>query len=96
MPSAKWNGEIIATATDEECVIVEGNTYFPADKIDRRFFEESDHHTTCPWKGVASYLHVVVSGSRNDNAAWFYPDPKPRAAHIKGHVAFWRGVEVED
>jgi uncharacterized protein (DUF427 family) len=28
-------------------------------------------------------------------AAWYYPDPKPAAANIKDHVAFWRGVTVE-
>jgi uncharacterized protein (DUF427 family) len=37
---------------------------------------------------------VLVDGEENRDAAWYYPDPKPAASHIKDHVAFWRGVEV--
>ncbi len=57
---------------------------------------ESDTHTTCPWKGVASYYNVVVGGEVNPDAAWTYPEPKPGASRIRDHVAFWRGVEVEE
>lgn len=93
MAKATWNGELIAESDTFETV--EGNVYFPADSIRSAFFEESDHHTTCGWKGVASYYHVVVDGKRNDNAAWFYPEPKDAAKNIEGHVAFWKGVTVE-
>ena len=93
MPRAIWNGAVIAeTATFET---VEGNVYFPADSIKSEYFEASDHRTSCFWKGKASYYHVTVDGQTNENAAWFYPDPKAKAAHIKDHVAFWRGVTVE-
>jgi uncharacterized protein (DUF427 family) len=44
---------------------------------------------------MASYYDVVVGDSVNQGAAWYYPDPKPAAADIKDHVAFWRGVKVE-
>ena len=93
MAKATWNGVVIAESDTFETV--EGNVYFPRNSIVEGFFEPSDHHTTCGWKGVASYFHVVVDGKRNDNAAWFYPEPKSAAAKIKDHVAFWKGVSVE-
>jgi uncharacterized protein (DUF427 family) len=93
MAKAIWNGQVIAESDAFE--EVEGNVYFPPGSIKQEFFESSDHHTVCPWKGTASYHHVVVDGKRNDNAAWFYPTPKDAAANIKDHVAFWKGVTVE-
>ena len=89
---AIWNGKVIAESDDT--VVIEGNHYFPADAINKEFFKDSDHHSTCPWKGEASYYHVDVDGKQNDNAAWFYPEVSDLAKSIKGRVAFWRGVEV--
>ena len=48
----------------------------------------------CPWKGTANYYHLTVNGAENRDAVWYYADPKPAAAEIKGRVAFWKGVEV--
>ena len=73
----------------------EGNHYFPPDSVNREYLRESDYHTTCPWKGLASYYDVVVDGKANKNAAWYYPAPKEAAKHITGYVAFWRGVAVQ-
>ena len=89
---AIWKGEIIAQS--EETVVVEGNHYFPADSVNKALLRESETHSTCPWKGEANYYDVLVNGEVNRDAAWYYPDPKPAAAQISGHVAFWRGVEV--
>lgn len=94
MARAFWKGELIAESDDYE--EVEGNIYFPPDSVNMAFLEASDHHTTCPWKGEASYYDVVVGGDRNENAAWYYPEPKEAASNIKDHVAFWSGVEVEE
>lgn len=94
MAQAKWNDVVLAESDTIE--VVEGNVYFPREALAEAHFEPSDHHTTCGWKGVASYLHVVVNGERNDNAAWFYPEPKSAAAKIKDHVAFWKGVVVAE
>lgn len=91
---ATWNNTILAESDDT--VIVEGNHYFPPQSIKREYFQESATHTSCPWKGEASYYNVVVDGQINKDAAWYYPDPKPAAAEIKDHVAFWRGVKVEN
>lgn len=90
---ATWRGATLAES--ENTVIVEGNHYFPPDSINREYFEESDKHTTCPWKGLASYYDVVVDGETNAGAAWYYAEPKEAAQQITNHVAFWKGVEVE-
>ena len=91
---ATWNGTVLAES--DRTVVVEGNHYFPAEDVEDRYFEASDAHTTCPWKGEASYRSVVVDGSRNDDAAWYYPSPKEAAAEITDKVAFWKGVTVEE
>ncbi|HJQ24771.1 MAG TPA: DUF427 domain-containing protein [Blastocatellia bacterium] len=89
---ATWQGAVLADSDDT--VVIEGNHYFPIESINREFFRESSSHTTCPWKGEASYYDVVVGGQVNKDAAWYYPDPKEAARQIKGHVAFWKGVTV--
>ena len=89
---ATWNGATLAESDDT--VVVEGNHYFPAEALDMAHFAESSHHTSCPWKGTASYKTVVVDGQENRDAAWFYPEPKDAAREIAGRFAFWKGVEV--
>lgn len=93
MPKATWNGAVLAQS--DTCIVVEGNQYFPSDATNREYFKESSTHTTCPWKGLASYYTVEVDGKENKDAAWFYPAPKDAAKQIQDYVAFWRGVEVE-
>ena len=90
---AIWNGATLAESDDT--VVVEGNHYFLFDSIHREYFNESDTHTTCPWKGEASYYNVTVNGTTNKDAAWYYSNPKEAAAGIKDRVAFWKGVVVE-
>ena len=92
MPVATWNGEVLAQS--DNTVVVEGNHYFPLESLNRALFADSDHTSICPWKGTANYYHVQVGGKVNENAAWFYIAPKPAAQEIKGHVAFWKGVNV--
>ncbi len=94
MAEATWNGQVLAESDD--IVYVEGNAYFPREALKKEYFAESGHHSICPWKGRASYLDVVVNGDRNENAAWYYPNPSPVARKIKDRVAFWKGVEVKD
>lgn len=90
---ATWNGAVIAESDDT--VIVEGNHYFPRESVAEEHLRPSSTHTTCPWKGEASYLSLEVGGETNPDAAWYYPEPKEAAAQIKDRVAFWRGVRVE-
>ncbi len=92
MTKAIWNGAILAESDDTK--VVEGNHYFPPDSINREYFRESSHATTCPWKGLAGYYDVEVDGQVNRNAAWYYAQPSSAAEQIKDHVAFWNGVKV--
>jgi uncharacterized protein (DUF427 family) len=93
MPRAIWNGKVIAESDDYESV--EGNTYFPVGAVKREYLKDSETTTVCSWKGTARYYTLAVDGEENRDAAWYYPDPKPAAANIKDHVAFWRGVKIE-
>lgn len=93
MARVRWNGCVIAES--ERCEIVEGNHYFPPESVRRDLLQDSATHTTCGWKGIASYYDVVVGGETNRDAAWYYPDPKPAARNIAGYIAFWKGVKVE-
>lgn len=93
MPKAIWNGAVLAES--DRCEVVEGNYYFPPESINQQYFKESDKHTTCPWKGVASYYDIVVEGQVNKDAAWYYPATKEAAQNIKDYTAFWKGVKVE-
>jgi len=89
---AIWNGQVIAESN--QCEVVEGNQYFPAAAVRKEVLRPSATHTTCPWKGEASYYSLEVEGKTNADAAWFYPHPKDAAKQIAGYVAFWRGVQV--
>ena len=92
MKRASWNGTVLAES--DHCEIVEGNQYFPANDIKREFLRDSETKTVCSWKGTASYFDVIVNGQTNQDAAWYYANPKPAARNIKDHVAFWKGVTV--
>lgn len=89
---AIYNNQVIAES--DHTVVIEGNHYFPPSSVKKEFLTESNTHTTCPWKGVASYYHVVVNGDKSEDGAWYYPDPKTLAEGIKGYIAFWHGVQV--
>lgn len=91
---AIWNDIILAESN--KTVIVEGNHYFPPETIKREYFNDSDYSTYCSWKGKASYYHIEAKGITNESAAWYYPDPKDKASHIKDHVAFWKDVKIVD
>ena len=91
---AVWNGQLLAESDDT--VVIEGNHYFPPQSIKNQFFKESDTKSTCPWKGEASYYTLVVDGKENKDAAWYYPEVSDLAKAIKGRVAFWKGVAIEE
>ncbi|GAB3828811.1 DUF427 domain-containing protein [Pontibacter rugosus] len=91
---AIWNNTVIADSNDT--IEIEGNQYFPPDSINKAYFEDSNKHTSCPWKGEASYYHLNINGDSNQDAAWYYPNPRDAAKEIKNYVAFWKGVKVQD
>ncbi|WP_293909099.1 DUF427 domain-containing protein [Deinococcus sp.] len=90
---AIWNNQVIAES--DATVVVEGNHYFPRSSVKAEYLAESGTHSTCPWKGQASYFSLSVDGQTNPDAAWYYPQPKDAAKNITGHVAFWKGVKVQ-
>lgn len=93
MAKAVWNDRVVAESDD--CVVLEGNHYFPRAAVKRELLRESSHHTVCAWKGTASYYDLVVEGQVNPNAAWYYPAPSEAARSIADRIAFWKGVRVE-
>lgn len=98
---AVWNNQVVAEADKSDLIRIEGNWYFPVNAIDKDYFKPSQTHTECHWKGTASYYNLEVDGQTNDDAAWFYPEPKDGSVERVGkdftnYVAFWHGVEVVD
>ncbi|QXV65987.1 DUF427 domain-containing protein [Mucilaginibacter sp. 21P] len=91
---AIWNNQVIAESNDT--VVIENNHYFPKESVNPEYLRESNTHTTCPWKGLASYYNLEVNGQQNKDAAWYYPEPKAAASKIAGYVAFWKGVKITD
>ena len=91
---ATWANTVVAESDDT--VVIEGNHYFPPQSIKGQYFQPSNTHTTCPWKGIASYYTLKVDDQVNPDAAWFYPEPKHAAGSVRNYVAFWRGVNVTE
>ena len=102
---ATWNGQVVAEADESETLIIETNVYFPPSAKKEEFFKDSDGTSECPWKGHANYYNLEVNGETNENAAWYYAEPKAGSPEIvagenggrgdfSNFVAFWRGVEV--
>jgi Domain of unknown function (DUF427) len=76
-----WHGTV--SADSERTISIEGNHYFPPEDVFTEYLSESGRHTTCPWKGEASYYDVVVDGNRNEAAACItrsLPRRPPRSA----------------
>jgi uncharacterized protein (DUF427 family) len=94
MAKATWAGKTIADS--KSTVVVEGNQYFPPEAVEKQFLKPSSYTSVCPWKGTAHYYHVEVDGMKNENAAWYYPEPKPAAAEIRDRIAFWKGISVQN
>lgn len=91
---AIWNGAVVADS--DAPVVIEGNYYFPPDAVRRQYLRESRSRSLCFWKGVARYYTLEVDGRRNEDAAWYYPEPTPAARQIAGYVAFWHGVQFAE
>jgi uncharacterized protein (DUF427 family) len=91
---AIWNDQVIAESNDT--IVVENNHYFPKESVKAEFLEECETKSTCPWKGLASYYNLNVNGKQNQDAAWYYPQPKDAATHITNYIAFWKGVKITE
>lgn len=98
---AIWNDKVIAAAEKKDLIYIEGNYYFPPKSIQEDYFKPNNEHTTCFWKGEASYYDIDVDGNVNESGAWYYPAPMdgsiPKVGKdFSNYVAFWRGVKVEE
>ncbi|HSH56215.1 MAG TPA: DUF427 domain-containing protein [Candidatus Limnocylindrales bacterium] len=98
---AIWNDTVVAEADKQDLIYIEGNWYFPPDAVHKECFELSEAHTTCFWKGEASYYTIIANGKKNEGGAWYYPESLPGAIErvkkdFTNYVAFWRGVEVTE
>lgn len=96
---AVWNGATLAQAEKDDLIYIEGNWYFPPESLAQEHFQPSETHTTCHWKGEASYFHVSVNDEINPDAAFYYPQPKAGSIErvkkdFTDYVAFWHGVDV--
>lgn len=89
---AVWKSKTLAEGGPTQ--LFEGSQYFPPSAVKFNNLMPSDHKTTCPIKGEATYYNIVVGPDVNPNAAWSYANPTPAAAKIKDHVAFARSVQV--
>jgi len=89
---AIWKGTVIAESQDT--LWFDNNHYFPLASVNAALLEPSAHTSVCPWKGAANYYSLKAGDERNQNAVWYYAEPKDAARQIKGHVAFWKGVSV--
>jgi uncharacterized protein (DUF427 family) len=92
MPKAIWQDTLLAES--DETIVIEGNHYFPPQDVKWEYLHSCGTRRQSPWKGLALCYDVVIGHSINEAAAWSYRDPHPAAGHIKGHVAFWKGVEI--
>lgn len=63
--------------------------YIPRADVDMARLRRTAHHTTCPFKGEASYFSIEVDGGISENAIWTYETPLPGVAAIKNHIAFY-------
>ena len=98
---AIWNNKVVAEAEKDKLIYIEGNWYFPPETVKMEYFSPTDKHTTCFWKGLASYYNLDVDGKVNEDCAWYYPDPTPSAIDkvkkdFTSYVAFWNGVQVTE
>jgi uncharacterized protein (DUF427 family) len=86
------NGEVVAETERPKVLFETGlppRYYIPPEDVREDVLVESEKNTRCPYKGVASYWSVEAGGERVENLIWYYPDPIPEAARIKGLLAFF-------
>jgi uncharacterized protein (DUF427 family) len=91
--TVRVNGEVVAESDD--ALTLQESTYpavqyIPSSDVVQSVLRNSDTETYCPFKGDASYYHVVTAaGDTVEDAIWWYEKPYPAVAQIAGHVAFY-------
>ena len=90
--SAVYRGKTVAESSEVLVLRESGHApvyYFPRQDVRMGYLERSEHKTTCPYKGEASYWTINVAGRRAQNAVWSYEDPLIEVSGIKDYLAFY-------
>ena len=91
--------DFVIGATEQALVLDEAGhdpvIYVPRADMNMAALAATARHTTCPWKGEASYFSILTPAGRLENAVWSYGTPIPARAEIAGHLAFYPTVTVE-
>jgi uncharacterized protein (DUF427 family) len=86
-------GGVVLASSDEALRLDEtglpARYYLPKSDIRMDQLEATSFHTTCPFKGEASYWSATVDGTRHDGIAWAYETPIDAAGDIAGHLCFY-------
>ena len=94
MAKASWNGEILAES--DEIEKIQGLVFFPARSVKMQYLRMSSNTDTCLWGGKVSYFDVIVGRDINNDGAMIYMEPSENALYLKDHIAFRRGIIVEE
>lgn len=92
MRRAFFNGALLAES--DRGVMHQGHAYFPLDSVRREYLKPAPYHLKCHELGSAPCFDIEVDGRRNRTGAWLCQNPTPKAAHLRNHVAFWKGVLI--
>jgi uncharacterized protein (DUF427 family) len=86
-------GDELLAATDRALRLDETGLppryYLPKDDVRMDRLRPTTFHTTCPFKGEASYWSVTVDGTTHDGIVWAYEAPIEAATAIAGHLSFY-------
>ncbi len=87
-----FDGRVIASSTGALNLDEPGaplRVYIPRADVAADVLAASATHTTCPYKGEASYHTLKSATAEAKDAVWYYPDPCPLVEPIRDYLAFW-------
>ena len=86
------DGEVIAE-TARPVVLEETGMptryYLPREDVRMDLLRPTTFHTSCPFKGQASYWTLELGGAVHDGIVWSYEDPIPAARGVAGLLCFY-------
>lgn len=87
-----FGGVTVADTTNAKRVLETSHPpvyYIPPEDVAMEHLTRERRASLCEFKGRAAYFAVEAGGKRAEHAAWAYPDPTPRFASLKDHLAFY-------
>lgn len=86
-------GSLVLATTDQALELDETGLptrfYLPREDVRMDLLRATTFHTTCPFKGEASYWSVDVDGETHDGIVWSYETPTDQAAQVKSMLSFY-------